>query len=199
MVPPDSNLAKFDHLVVLMLENRSFDNLLGYLYEADRPQQFIGRGDPVFRGVTDRTDLWNEDEHTPPRRVSVHRAPYESPEDMCQPFPDPGEEYLPHVNCQLYGADDVREPGTLPEPAPMSGFLRDYSRVVRQETQRTGVNLDPARIMQCYPPEAVPVLSTLARKFAVSDEWFSSVPTQTFANRSFLHSGQSNGWVHNRP
>ena len=26
----------FDHVVVLMLENRSFDNLLGYLYEAGR-------------------------------------------------------------------------------------------------------------------------------------------------------------------
>ncbi len=28
-------LETFDHIVVLMLENRSFDNLLGYLYEND--------------------------------------------------------------------------------------------------------------------------------------------------------------------
>src|SRR5919197_3466821 len=33
-LPPeqaDENLQKFDHLVVLMMENRSFDHMLGYL------------------------------------------------------------------------------------------------------------------------------------------------------------------------
>ena len=32
-----NGLATFDHVVVLMLENRSFDNLLGYLYEDGVP------------------------------------------------------------------------------------------------------------------------------------------------------------------
>lgn len=32
-----SLLDTFDHVVVLMLENRSFDNILGYLYENDVP------------------------------------------------------------------------------------------------------------------------------------------------------------------
>ena len=48
-------LATFDHLIVLMLENRSFDNLFGYLYESDQPARFIGRGEPVFRGVAGRS------------------------------------------------------------------------------------------------------------------------------------------------
>ena len=30
-------LDTFDHVVVLMLENRSFDNLLGHLYDGDLP------------------------------------------------------------------------------------------------------------------------------------------------------------------
>jgi phospholipase C len=30
---PSAHQDRFDHLVVLMLENRSFDNLFGYLYE----------------------------------------------------------------------------------------------------------------------------------------------------------------------
>lgn len=29
------------HVVVLMLENRSFDNLLGWLYSEEQPEQFI--------------------------------------------------------------------------------------------------------------------------------------------------------------
>jgi len=31
----NDHLAVFDYVVVLMMENRSFDNLLGYLYEPD--------------------------------------------------------------------------------------------------------------------------------------------------------------------
>jgi len=192
---------RFDHVVVLMLENRSFDNLLGYLYESDAPSRFIGRGDPVFRGVAGRGDLWNADNSEPPRRVPVTRAPFESSEDMCHPCPDPGEFYKPHVNQQVYGQDEV--PGSsagLPNPAPMDGFVRDYIRAIKGWEAFDGV--EPtydvySRIMNCFPPEAVPVLSTLAREFAVSDEWFCSVPSQTFCNRSFFHSAQSHGFVTN--
>jgi phospholipase C len=46
----DSNpLKKIEHIVVLMLENRSFDNLLGWLYDPENdssynnvPQNFEG-------------------------------------------------------------------------------------------------------------------------------------------------------------
>jgi phospholipase C len=191
---PSNAGPRFDHLVLLMLENRSFDNLLGYLYDRDEPLRFMGGGTREFRGVAGRTDLWNETDDDPPKRVSVHRAPYLEGADMIEPFPDPGEAYSPHVNHQLYGVDDVRELDPLPDPAPMSGFLSDYVRASRDRSAR-----GPGTIMQCFTPEAVPVLSTLAREFAVSDEWFSSLPTQTLPNRSFLHSGQSHGWVQNAP
>ena len=44
-LPPRAAGAGFDHLVVVMFENRSFDNLLGYLYTADEVpagQRFAG-------------------------------------------------------------------------------------------------------------------------------------------------------------
>jgi phospholipase C len=200
-MPEDrKGLETFDHLIVLMLENRSFDNLFGYLYEHDRPERFIGRGAPEFRGVAGRTDLVNPDLGTPPRQVPVRKAPWETQEDMCQPSPDPGEFYRPHVNRQLYGVDDVPEPASALPVAPMSGFVQDYIRAIREQELFDGV--EPSydhyrRIMDCYPPEALPVLSGLARAFAVSDEWFASVPSQTFCNRSCLQSGQSHGGVNN--
>ncbi|MCP5120468.1 MAG: phosphoesterase, partial [bacterium] len=52
-------------------------------------------------------------------------------------------------------------------------------------------------IMNSFPAEAAPVINGLSRAFAVSDEWFCSVPSQTFCNRSFFHSGQSHGYVTN--
>lgn len=198
---PPAGLLTVDHLIVLVLENRSFDNLFGYLYEHDRPAHFLGRGEAAFRGVAGRDDLWNETGDTPPLRVPVAKAAWTTPADMCQPSPDPGEYYQPHVNRQLYGRDVVPGDATaLPQPAPMSGFVQDYIRAIRGQELWDGVPADPAhfsRIMHCFPPEAVPVLSGLARAFAISDEWHASVPTQTWPNRSFLHSGQSHGFVTN--
>lgn len=192
MAVRDPNLDKFDHLVVLMLENRSFDALLGYLYDGDRPRTFIGGGDPVFRGVSG-LDLANPDRGIPPRLVPVATAPWRTPDDMCQPCPDPGEFLRPHVNQQLYGEDDVDR---LPARAPMIGFVRDYERVLRDGGHSATYD-DYRKIMHCFPPEATPVTSGLARAFAVSDAWFASVPSQTFCNRSFLVSGQSHGFVCN--
>jgi phospholipase C len=41
----------------------------------------------------------------------------------------------------------------------------------------------------------VPVLSALARHYAVCDRWFASVPCQTWPNRAFVHAGTSCGRV----
>lgn len=194
---------KFDHLVVLMMENRGFDHLLGYLYEHDRPALFLPEGtDPVFRGVAGRGDLGAPDDHDPPRRVPVQRAPWETLADMTVPFPDPGEEFTPHMCRQIYGVPELRPGGPeLSRPATMDGFVRDYLEVARDSARRhrPGITDEQlaAEIMSCFPPEATPVLSGLARAYAVSDAWFASVPSQTYCNRSFLHAADSHGWVDN--
>ena len=44
-----------------------------------------------------------------------------------------------------------------------------------------------------YTPELLPVLSGLARGYAVSDHWFCSVPTETIPNRAFVAAATSQG------
>jgi phospholipase C len=66
--------AKFNHLVVLMLENRSFDHMLGRLYHLD-PYHIIPRGQ-VFDGVSD--DMFNSifalpGPDIPPTAINAHR------------------------------------------------------------------------------------------------------------------------------
>ncbi|MEZ4689292.1 MAG: alkaline phosphatase family protein [Ignavibacteria bacterium] len=39
-------------------------------------------------------------------------------------------------------------------------------------------------VMGSFSPEMMPVTSALARNFAVYDNWFCAVPSQTFCNRS---------------
>jgi phospholipase C len=52
---------------------------------------------------------------------------------------------------------------------------------------------DPTLVMKCFDPTQVPVLTTLAREFAVCDCWFSSLPGPTWPNRFFAHAATSGG------
>jgi phospholipase C len=196
----------FDHVVVLMLENRSFDNLLGHLYGADGAP----RGQP-FEGVHGK-ELSNPiPAYAPESDRKIVRL--WSGSAMDNPNPDPGEEY-PHVSTQLFGvvkpeenrfksATSMVSPFNTPQPvpaiAPMNGFVTDYIANFTRTQGRLPRYAEYSRIMQCYRPQSLPVISTLAREFAVCDHWFCDVPSQTFANRSFFHAASSSGAVINEP
>ncbi|WP_394768951.1 alkaline phosphatase family protein [Lacisediminihabitans sp.] len=205
-LPERSGGAGFDHLVVLMFENRSFDNLLGYLYSS---QGFPLPAGQVFDGLegTPKTN-------TAPDGTVVSAHPYSGPTDavMSSPNPNAGEEY-PHINTQLFGVVDPPENATAkvgsmraPFNAPptgarptMSGFVEDYINAYRVHHQ--GVEPTPEQygvIMGSFTPSMLPVFSTLAKDFAVYDHWFSAVPSQTFCNRSFFHASTSHGFVDNK-
>ena len=46
-------------------------------------------------------------------------------------------------------------------------------------------------VMWTYTPDQLPVINGLAREFAVSDAWFSSMPSATDPNRAFAFTGSS--------
>ena len=193
-----------DHVVVLMFENRSFDNLLGRLYEPGEVPSFEG---VLGKELANPIPEWAEDGAD---RGSV---PYRIARTMDTPNPDPGEEYQ-HVNTQLYGLiapESNREvlaermsapynlPAELPAEPPMNGFVLDYISAFAAERGRQPSYDQYSQIMEGYSPDQVPVLSTLARGFATFDHWFAEVPSQTFTNRSFFHAASSSGLVVNAP
>ncbi|GAA0650282.1 alkaline phosphatase family protein [Brevundimonas lenta] len=179
-----------EHVVVLMLENRSFDSMLGWLYEHDAPSQFIpaSPGAP-YRGMQNV----NPDDfiNTVPKSTLTAK-PTRGVTGFTIPDFDPGEEFE-HVNTQFYGPD------TTPSGKPsMTGLLADFVGILN------GQNVSPAdvqrlapTILQCFTPGQLPVLNQLAKHYAVSDAWYASVPSQTNPNRSFLMCGTSNGMVNN--
>ncbi|WP_173924250.1 alkaline phosphatase family protein [Agromyces sp. Marseille-P2726] len=196
--------AGFDHLVVLMGENRSFDNLLGYLYTAD----------DLPDGETYEGLAFGDYSNTAPDGTVVPVHVYDGPTDeiMGRPNPDPGEEF-PHVNTQIFDTvnpvsnaelfvESMNPPYNAPPrdaDATMSGFLRDYWINFMRLRKGTAPTPDEARqIMGSFSPQMLPVLSTLARNFAVYDNWFCAVPSQTFCNRSFFHASTSHGFVTNK-
>jgi phospholipase C len=209
---PSSGLDTFKHVVVLMLENRSFDNLLGYLYdEHNLPEgkRFAGLNDcQIEMPVPEWAKDYDQHKTIKPQEAG----------DYHQPFPDPGEVYQ-HVNTQLFNvvdkkncgksAADMHHPYNLPHPEPvpppMTGFVKDYVNTLNALATKEGKKFnDPdfdrySAIMKCFKPDKVNVLSTLAREFAVFDHWYCSVPSQTWCNRAFWHAGTSGGRVANPP
>jgi phospholipase C len=219
-IPNDAaGLDHIDHVVVLMLENRSLDNLLGYLYPqgvpADAPLGTTfngvlnpdGSAKPLFNPIPG--DAVNKPDHG----LQIVKVGPVAPDNFNQPFPDPGEEYA-FINTQLFNLIDggtQSPPYNLPpgtQTPTMDGFIMDYIRNFK-EIESPGFDPDHkgrdptfdeyAQIMQCYTPDHLPVVSTLAREFAVFDHWFCAVPSQTLCNRAFWHAGTSWGLVVNDP
>jgi phospholipase C len=182
-----AGLSNINHVIVVMLENRSLDNMLGWLYAegTSQPKVFLPPANTKpFDGLN--AGLWNpsnEDyfDGKPAQKVMIA----DSAPRMTTPDVDP-EEQFHFVTEQIYGPND--QPNEHPA-FPMMGFVVDYERKVGSG--------DYKQIMAPYSPEQVPVLSALARNYAVSDAWFCSVPSQTLPNRSFVHAGTSNGNVNN--
>ena len=138
-------------------------------------------------------------------------VPYGISGGMDAPNPDPGEEYH-HTNTQLFNVlDEVNRfkdatEMVAPYNAPpdgrqptMDGFVTDYISFLTVEFGRQPTYEEYSQIMTGYTPEQVPVISGLARGFGVFDHWFSEVPSQTLANRSFWTAATSSGFVVNRP
>jgi len=163
-------MASIQHVVVLMLENRSFDCMLGKLYPSDAS----------FEGLTGL-----ESNNFGSSRVPVWNTPGMNSATATIPTPDPGELFT-DMNAQLFGRT-----GPNDVPPPMSGFVDNYM------AQPDAGTSSPGAVMHYFTPEQVPVISALAKAFGVCDQWHASAPCQTWPNRFFAHTATARGFVNN--
>lgn len=155
--------AEIKHLVVLMMENRSFDHMLGYMKASNNE--------------IDGLDGAQSNQNSLGESVPTNdQAAYSGSLSV-----DPRHDFA-DVMEQLFGTAAVS-----PVQSPtMSGFVRNYERY-------TGAPDTAAVIMNCFAPSRLRVLSGLANAYAVCDRWFCSVPGPTLANRLYAHAGTTRG------
>jgi hypothetical protein len=128
MAAPSRETA-LDHVVVVMFENRSFDNLLGRLYEPGEVASFEG---VIGKHLSNPVPDWAE------HRPSDGIVRYGIAPDMNTPNPDPGEEWM--------HADEFRATSLLATMrghwnlgAPFSGreaTARSFADIFTLETPR---------------------------------------------------------------
>jgi phospholipase C len=168
------------HVFVLMLENRSFDHLLGF--------SGIEGTDAVTKQPT-KIDGLTGDEFNSYRGLTYKVT---TAADDTMPV-DPGHEFLDTLE-QLCGTNVAYTPGGPYPPINNSGFVADYAVSPTRDEGNAPNNF--GEIMKCFSPEQLPVLNKLAQEFAVCDRWHASIPGPTWPNRMFACGASSGGLDH---
>jgi phospholipase C len=177
-----SGLQQIQRFVVLMLENRSFDHLVGYMKTVN----------PAVEGLTG-----NERSNYPDPNTQLQSPVPVSPmAGTTMPF-DPNHEFC-DVQSQLYGpvpnqtcSNPLGKCCSNPprNPAAMNGFLA--SGIAAAKSQY-GIGTG-SEVMQCFAYKQVPFITSLAQEFALFNFWHSSLPGPTWPNRFFMHAATSGG------
>jgi phospholipase C len=194
-----------EHVVVLILENHSFDQMLGALQavypmldgieQAAPPRINTDREGRVYEQAPMEDTAVDPD----PRHELAHvlrQIEFPAP---TRPGPDVGRSRLSRaldaiadiIRSWLPGAPTRRaEMRAAAAPEHRGNFVMDYALSHPDTTQE-----QRQRIMGYYPLDFLGPLHTLARHFTVCDQWFSSVPGPTWPNRFFALTGTSLGIV----
>ena len=156
---------KIKHVIVLMMENRSFDHMLGFLKKKNAD---IDGCLPDAEGCSNYA---NPKDTTSTSFTVDDSAVYEQT--------DPHHS-ISGTTHQIYGDNE----GDTSTPK-MNGFISSYADEFEDG--------DGSSIMKCFADDHVPAISHLANEFSVFDGYFASVPGPTEPNRAYAISATSHG------
>lgn len=168
---------RIDHVVVYMLESRTADSVLGWLYETGAPARLIGSDAPYDGNSLSNA---NPGPDGTPCPVYVY-ADGKVSEDilLAAPWIDPFHST----------SDSIRQQYSKGYAAYLAGEPGDQRGYVTSS--------DSPEPMVSFSNEQLPVLTGLARAYGVSDAWFSPMPGGTTANRAFALTGSNDNVIVN--
>ncbi len=184
------------HVVVLVLENRSFDNLCGYMQGRESGQNPELEG--VNPGFVDADTMSRFSNPIDPHDPYSPRVPVSS--DARVVTVDPPHEFV-SINWQLFGnAEESADKNVSPS---MQGTICNVWKNATNYWLSDG-STHPSydkriakQVMECFSPQDVPVLHELVQEFGLCDHWFSSLPGPTLPNRYMLLSCTTKGIISN--
>jgi phospholipase C len=188
--PPPPASLRVKHVIVLALENRSFDHLLGFLDHPDPNFDGLGDGDYTNPGWKGQPAV----AATPDGKRVLPLDPDHSHDAVMEQLSAQGKGPNWHPSNQGFVTSYERKGRRLAEPTfrgPVGRLFEWLSGLLHRPSKK--VKGRGPLAMRCQPPESVPVLATLARQFGVCTRWFASVPGETWPNRNFLHAATSAG------
>lgn len=171
------NLEAVKRIVVVIMENRSFDHMLGHLSLA-----------PANRSDVDglrNDEAWLKSLANP--YETMRFGPFHLTDPYHNIDADPPHERGPVANQLGTPVDGV---------FPMNGFVTNYAGA---KGAASLTQAKPPPVMGYFGADEVPVTSFFAKNFAVCDHWFASLPAGTQPNRLMAMSGSSTIEVNQKP
>jgi phospholipase C len=163
-------LRELKHIVVVMMENRSFDHMLGYL---------------SLEGMTDVDGLTGAEFNVDPNGAKIAVHPFDAEKAKVQRV---GEALNKSLDPDHSPAGVQTQIGDGYGDAPNGGFVKSFIDS-RNPDDHVGEDLWMVP-MGYYTSKDVPVYDHLARQYCVCDGWFSSIPGDTWPNRVFAMTGE---------
>jgi phospholipase C len=160
-------LQDIETIIFVMMENRSFDHMLGYLSLDDTPNKMAVdglRSDPQWQASY--ANVANGGTFPLRRLPPLH----------------PVKEDPPHGQVRIKTQIDTPPAG--PGPTKMGGFVKTFVEAHPAST-------DPGVVMGYYDAATLPTYDFFARNFCVCDKWFTPLPLGTQANRLMAMAGES--------
>ena len=164
------NLNKIDHIVMVMMENRSFDHVLGYRAQLPGAQH--------ADGLTTDLTAFLESQHFPiPKLNQSGIVP--NALGFKTKFPISVGHHLTDVTQQLSEQLTDSSGRTIISP---KGFVDNF-------TPRASAPITPEDVLGYYVGDDLPFTRFLADNYAYCERFFSSHPGPTLPNRMFWLSG----------
>ena len=165
ITPPTTpgDLNKVDHIVVVMMENRSFDHMLGYLSREG------GRND--VEGLK-----WENDSNR--TQFNYYNGRYYYPQPLINT-----KAFFTEAMSPDHSHESVKSQMT----DGMKHFVSDYAKKKAGDDPAT-----LPLVMGYYGAQQLPTYDMLARSFAICDHWFCSHPGPTWPNRFVAMTGDLN-------
>jgi Phospholipase C len=179
-MPPQNRIK---HVVVLMLENRSFDHIFGFAQPAHGQviENLVGGG---FSNLLDPSK---------PESATNPRFPASQPAPFAVHDKDGPSHSFNGTSVQL--CNDSSGPSAA-HPVRNNGFVRNYKDHLLHNTNSVEHEA-LAEVMASFAPNQLPTINALAQNFCLCDHWFCEVPGPTMPNRMYVHAATSEGYVHN--
>lgn len=175
--------TRIKHVVVLMLENRSFDHMFGFS-NAPASQTIENL---VGKNLSNLIDPSKPESSANPKIPAAKNAPF-----AVHDKEGPSHSFN-GTNVQLCNDRSGPSPQS---PVRNNGFVRNYRDHLLQGTHNVDKN-KLAEVMKSFSPTQLPAINALARNFCLCDHWFCEVPGPTMPNRMYIHAATSEGYVHN--
>lgn len=171
---------RIEHVVVLMLENRSFDHIFGYR-----------KGVNGLKGNEfNLLDPTKPESDVNPAFYVSNGAPYPILTGKNGP-----SHSLKGTNSQIFNNPNGPD---AQHPAKNNGFaLNYYNELKFSEKIPNPGNADVRVVMEGFAPARLPAINALADAFCICDNWYSEVPGPTQPNRLYMHAATSAGYGYN--